>query len=521
MANRIQVSVKNAIITLYSQGWPKLRIARELGVDVKTVRSHVRELEDSVRTVTAGISNSLEVPAGKGGSKSPQVPTGKTDSRSQCAVYDGQVKLGLEQGLSAQRIWQDLVYEQGFEGAYDSVKRYVRKEKAKTPRRIWRMETLPGEEAQVDFGTGAWLRGPEGRKRRSWIFRIVLSCSRKAYSEAVLRQDTETFIRCVENAFRRFGGVTQTLCIDNLRAAVSKADWYEPQLNPKIESFCKHYGTVILPCRAGKPEHKGKVENSVKYVKNNALRGREFDSLAGENKHLLWWEETVADCRIHGTIRQQIRKRFIEVEKPALLSLPPSLFPCFQEGQRSVHRDGYIEVASAYYEVPPEYIGRQVWARWDNRTVRVFNRDFEQIALLPRQQAGQFSSTLGARGRRCTNVQRDMTWYLQRSAKLGPNCGLWAVEVMAAKDQRGIRVVQGLLALRKRYAQRQIDKACELALSHGAFHLRDIKRLLERPQAQKSFEFMDEHPLIRDMQEYSQFLEMLYPENQPIQEAAG
>ena len=86
------------------------------------------------------------------------------------------------------------------------------------------METLPGEEAQVDFGTGAPIHTPQRKRRRPWIFRIVLSHSRKAYSEAVYRQSTESFIQCLENAFRHFGGVPKRLVIDNLKAAVHKAD---------------------------------------------------------------------------------------------------------------------------------------------------------------------------------------------------------------------------------------------------------------------------------------------------------
>jgi hypothetical protein len=166
----------------------------------------------------------------------------------------------------------------------------------------------------------------------------------------VLRQTTEGFIRALENAFRYFGGVVKTLIIDNLRAAVKQPDWYEPELNPKMREFDRHYGTVILPTRPRSPEHKGKVESSVGYVKNNGLKGRVFDSLAAENVYLLNWESQVADLRIHGTTRQQVLSRF-QQEKPSLLPLPSSLFPCFQEGKRRVHRDSFVEVEKAYYEV--------------------------------------------------------------------------------------------------------------------------------------------------------------------------
>ena len=164
---------------------------------------------------------------------------------------------------------------------------------------------MPGEEAQIDFGTGAPIHTSEGKRRRPWIFRIVLSYSRKAYSEAVYRQSTESFIQYLENAFRHFGGVPKRLVIDNLKAAVARADWYDPEVHPKLQSFAAHYGTVFLPTKPYTPRHKGKVESGVKYVKRNALKGRTFTCLVDENQFLLDWETRGADTRIHGTTKRQ------------------------------------------------------------------------------------------------------------------------------------------------------------------------------------------------------------------------
>jgi transposase len=164
----------------------------------------------------------------------------------------------LDARLSAQRIYQDLVSEQKFVGSYDSVKRFVRQLQQANPLPFRRMETEPGQEAQVDFGQGAWVV-QDGRRRRPHVLRLVLSHSRKGYTEAFWRQTTENFIRGIENAFRHWGGVVPILVIDNLRAAVKKVDWFEPELNPKVISFCEHYGTVILPTKPAMPRHKEKV----------------------------------------------------------------------------------------------------------------------------------------------------------------------------------------------------------------------------------------------------------------------
>jgi transposase len=127
--------------------------------------------------------------------------------KSQCDPLAEVIMAKVEVGLSAQRIYQDLTEEKGFTDSYESVKRFVRKLRASQPERVWRLECQPGEELQLDFGLGAPIDEGEGKTRRSWVLRLVLSCSRKGYGEAVCRQDTETFLRCLENGLRSFGGV--------------------------------------------------------------------------------------------------------------------------------------------------------------------------------------------------------------------------------------------------------------------------------------------------------------------------
>lgn len=250
-----------------------------------------------------------------------------------------------------QRICQDLVVERAFAGSYFAVRRFVVRLVGKQELPFRRMECAPGQELQVDFGLGAWVI-EDGQRRRPHLFRAVLSCSRKGYSEVVWRQTTESFIRCLENAFRHYGGVTVTVVIDNLKAGVLQADWFDPELNPKLEEFAHHYGTAILPTKPAMPRHKGKIEAGVKYAQNNAVAGRKFTSLGEQNLFLVEWERTVADTRIHGTTRQQVGKLFTTVEQPALRPLPAMVFPVFEEARRTVHRDGYCEFRRALLLVP-------------------------------------------------------------------------------------------------------------------------------------------------------------------------
>jgi transposase len=439
------------------------------------------------------------------------VPAGSGLGRkSQCEPFRQEITLGWEAGLSAQRIYQDLVSDRQFSGNYDAVKRFVRQLGQNAPLPFRRLETEPGQEAQVDFGQGAWvIEG--GRRRRPHVLRVVLSCSRKGYAEAFWQQTTENFIRGLENSFRHFGGVPRTLVIDNLRAAVSKADWFDPELNPKVLSFCEHYGTVILPTRPAMPRHKGKVEAGVKYVQDNGLAGRQFDSLSAENLFLAHWEETVADTRIHGTTRQQVRSLFLAVEKPKLLPLPASLFPVFNEAPRKVHRDGYVEVAKAYYSVPPEYVRRQVWARWDAKLVHVYNERRQVIAIHVRQEPGRFcTDPAHIHDHKRTIIERGADWLLDRCRLLGSSAGTWAEHLYQNRGPQSLRVLQGLLALAEKHPVAQLDQACQLALTHGSWHLSDLKGLLAQPTAQEQFAFIQTHPLIRDLHAYQNLVPVCF-----------
>lgn len=509
MSNRLEMSNVHSILRLRQQGWSLVRIASELGVHRETVAKYVRQ--------------SGSPGAGSEHSKSTELHTGSAEiSRSSCEPFRETILKKLEQGLSAVRIHQDLVAEHDFPGSYYSVMRYVRRQETATPLPFRRIETSPGEEAQVDFGTGALVLAEDGRRRKTHLFRIVLSYSRKAYSEAVYRQTTENFIRALENAFWHFGGVVQTLVIDNLRAAVSKADWYEPELNPKMQSFCDHYGVVILPAKPYTPRHKGKVEAGVKYVQNNALKGRTFNSLNQQNDHLANWEATVADTRIHGTTKRQVGKVFQEEERNALAPLRPDRFPFFEEGERKVNRDGHVEVARSYYSTPPEYLGRRVWVRWDGRLVRIFNHRREEIAVHVQGEPGKFTThPQHIAPEKISGVERGAEWLLTKASSIGVHADQWAQAVIRGRGAHGMRTVLGLLALSDKYAPGEIDKACQIANGYGAYRLKSVRALLNSKAArQEQLEFADDHPIIREIGVYGDLVRTAF-QNTPTRDLSS
>jgi len=512
MANVLKIMTVEAIQSLRSAGLSCREIARHLGIHRETVSRHLRRVAEAVsKPASAPIcpARTAEALAGFGAptGSEPDESGASIGPQSQASPWLAWLLEQWEQGLSAKRIHQDLLVKHPAAAAvsYDSVRRLLKKHGATAPVPFRRMESPPGFEAQVDFGTGAPVVGPDGRRRRTHVLRVVLSHSRRGYSEAVFTQSTADFIRCLENTFEHFGGVPRTIVIDNLKAGVLKADWFDPELNPRLADFCRHYGTIVLHTKPGTPRHKGKVERGVAYVQENALKKRTFTSLAEENQFLQEWERSTADRRIHGTTKKQVLAHFNEAERAALLPLPASRFENFHEAKRKVSRDGHVEVAKAFYSVPPEYLGREVWVRWNGRTVQVFNDRMQKIAIHARHDHGRFSTDARPLDpTKINSLERGIAYLLGKVRAVGPHTHAWAEAVVAARGIEGHRVVQGLLSLTTKHTCEELERACETALANQYYRLRLLRQLIaHHADRQQPFEFLAEHPIIRPLEDYA------------------
>ena len=314
MVRRLDMDKTQGIDQLFASGMSRRQIARTLGINRKSVDRHLATSQP--KGASGQEAPTGQAPTGSEVSKGAKALTGSDDpiseplapkekstaaahSRSECARYRDQIIAKIEQGLTAQRIYQDLVADYGFASKYHSVRRYVGSLVSCKELPVRRMEVEAGQEMQIDYGQGARCMDHTGKLRKTYVFRLVLSHSRKGYTEAVTRLTTESLIRSLENAFRALGGVPKVVVFDNAASAVKQADWYDPELNPKMIAFCKHYSFALIPTRPRTPEHKGKVERGVDYVQENAIKGMTFESLALQNQNLFQWEKNVADTRIH------------------------------------------------------------------------------------------------------------------------------------------------------------------------------------------------------------------------------
>jgi transposase len=189
-------------------------------------------------------------------------------------------------------IWQDLVDTCGFSAGYQSVRRFVSTlHPPQSPEARAVIETAPGEESEVDYCAGPMVRDSHTRKyRRTRLFVLTLGYSRKSVRLLVFRSSSQTWAELHEQAFRRLGGVTRTIVLDNLREGVLIPDIYDPTVNPLYRDVLRHYQTVPLPCRVADPDRKGKVERGVGHAKNTALKGLRFESLEEAQTYLDHWE---------------------------------------------------------------------------------------------------------------------------------------------------------------------------------------------------------------------------------------
>ena len=423
---------------------------------------------------------------------------------SACEPYREAIDLGLSRGRNAMAIWQDLVSEYGFASSYQSVQRFVRKRRGtQAPEALVVIVTAAGQEAQVDYGTGPMVRDPESRKyRRTRLFVMTLGCSRKSVRLLTFRSSSRIWAELHERAFRRLGGATRIVVLDNLREGVLVPDIYDPVLNPLYRDVLAHYGAVAMPCRIQDPDRKGKVESGVGHAQKTPLKGLRFESLEEAQAYLDHWEQRWADTRIHGTTKRQVAAMFAE-EKPTLLPLPLEPFRYYQYGERIVHLDGCVEVEAAYYGAPPGWIGRVLRVQWDELYVRLLDPKSGQLLREHvRQKRGWYRIKEEDHPKRTPLRTSQLLW---RAGRAGARIGALCDAIHRQQGEVGVRRILGVLSLAKKYGTAAVDEACAAALEMGVQEYRFVRRYLERcPQAPLSLQQVD--PLIRELVQYRDFI---------------
>jgi transposase len=394
--------------------------------------------------------------------------------------YREMVERLRQEGVEIKAIHERL-QERGYAGHYQSVWRFVQRLEGAKLKATVRVERPPGNEAQVDFGyAGRMIDPATGQLRRSWGFVMTLAYSRHQYVEFVFDQKVGTWLECHRHAFEFFGGVPQRVVIDNLKAAILRACWDDPQVQQSYRECAEHYGFLIAPNRPRTPEHKGKVEQGgVHYVTRNFLGGREPTLITQANRDVRAWCLTTAGERVHGTTKEQPLERFV-VEQEHLQPLPSTPYDMGEWKVLKLHRDCHVIFNGAYYSAPFTHIGHQVRVRGGNKQVRIYTMDYQLLATHERAEQA------GVRHTHPHHLPPEKLpgWLLNREAcreeaeALGPATHQVVTTLLDDPVLDRLPTVGRLLRLRTRFGDERLEAACQRALRFDDPTYPTIKRIL-------------------------------------------
>ena len=401
---------------------------------------------------------------------------------SQVLPFKREVRQWHGQGIQATTIHQALVRKHGFTGSYSSVRRFLQALQLTQPQTTTVLEFEPGDTAQVDFG-----RGPQiidvytGEIIDTWIFTMVLAWSRHLYAELVPDQSVPTWLGCHRRAFEFFCGVPSRLILDNLKTAITRACYYDPQVQRAYAELAEGYGFRLAPHPVRQPQMKGRIEASVKFVKRSFVPLRNFRSMADGNAQLQAWLLGPAGNRLHGTTQERPLTRFTEVERFLLKPLPERPVELAEWAQVKVHGDCHVQFARCRYSVPYRLVHQPLWLRAAETTVRLY-RDHELVALHPRLFKPGSRATLDEHlpPAALAYKMQDPQWCLKQARQVGTHCHQLIETLFAHRVLDNLRAAQGVIRLAKTYGKHRLEAACQRALVFDSPLYRTVKTVLEK-----------------------------------------
>jgi hypothetical protein len=413
-----------------------------------------------------------------------------------------------------------LLEELGTSVSVSSIDRFISTSFPKLPKHTVRLKTEAGKEGQVDFGYVGMMKNSGGSLRKTYAFVMILSHSRHRYVEFVNSQDQLTWAQLHINAFKFFNGVPSRIILDNLKAGVIKSDIYDPILNETYSELSRFYGFIIDPARAYKPEHKGKVERSIRIVKEQLIAGREYKDIGAANSQALKWCQDEISHRVCSSTGRKPIDVFAQEEKCSLMDLPSGIFDMPLWTICKVHKDHHFVVKGNFYSVPTKYIGEDISVRVGLKTVSAYV-DHNIIKTHARSYA---SSTWVTDDK---DYSESALHYLNNNADkcLGVAEGIGEAtqqvisRLVTVGSRIGLRKAQAILRLKDKYDSERLELACVRAVAYDNYAYKAIAKILEENLEQESItpscgartvSDVADSAYIRKPEEYSSDMEVNY-----------
>lgn len=453
------IQMKFTVKTLLQKGHSQRSIAKELSISRKTIRRYKEEIDnDCILT--------------------PKIQRGK-----KLDLYFNEIKEWYSQGLTGVLIRERLINKNGLNVGYATVSRFLNQ--FKTSEVYIPLIADPAEEAQVDFGyIGRFYK--DGKLVKVWCFSMVLSHSRYSYHKIVTNQSVSTFINCHIESFEYFGGVPQTVKIDNLKAGVITPDFYEATIQRQYADFLQYYKSAPITARIHRGQDKGKVEAGVKYVKSNFLKRIEHQDFYQLEKDILDWTNNTCNTRLHGTTKKIPLEIFNSIEKKHLLELPPNRYEIFKIELRKVNNYGHISFKNNFYSVPYKNIGKTLIVKSTDTIIKIFE-DTQEIAV--HSVCNDNGKFISVHEHRPTEKQEKTEQECILKAKdFGANTFEFLKQVKSEKPHQWKRIMAGIFHLQHNYSKEIVDKACLRALDYKVINYLSVKNICKNNLYDKTTE---------------------------------
>jgi len=471
------------VLLLWLAGTPKKRIARQLGLDPKTVRRYVGAAEASGLSPAAGPSGLTEEQLTsvllvlRGHLERPH-----GESWDRCVEHRERIKKLLDEGLRLTKA-RKLLVRQGIEIPYSTLHRFAVAEFGfgRTAATVAVVDGEPGEELQLDTGwMGSLEPDAQGRRRRfrAWVFTPNVSRFRFVYP--CFRETTATAIEACEAAWEFYGGVFGVLLPDNTKTIVQTADSLEATINPTFLEYAQARGFHIDPARSRRPQDKGRVERSVRFVREDGFAGEQLQSIDEARERGTFWSRHESGMRRHSRTQRRPLEHFEAEEKPVLNPAPTAPYDLPLWCDPKVARDHFAQVDKALYSLPTHFIGKRLRARADRQTVRFYDAGI-LVKTHPRKPpGGRSTDPTDFPEHKSAYAMRDVA-FLQRQAKRhGPSVGRMAEMILDGPlPWTRMRRVYALLGLARKYGDARMEEVCALALAAEMIDVKRLKRMLE------------------------------------------
>lgn len=475
------------ILRQWLAGMPLKRVAARLSCDPKTVRRYVRAAGGL--DLVPGRGDQIlgeETVAAVMAAACPERPVAHGQGWADCQAHREFIASKLNAGVRLSKV-RRLLQRSGVAIPYPTLRRFAIGELGHGARGAVTMpvaDCAPGREIQLDTGWVISLEPDEqGRRRKmkAWIFTPVLSRYRFVYP--VEHETTQSAIEASEAAWEFYGGIFAVVIPDNTSAIVDRADPLGATINTGFLEYSQARDFVIDPARVRRAKDKGRVERSVRDVRDDCYAGELIRDVHQARERGLVWCEREYGMRRHTTTGRMPKEHFLADEQPCLLAAPNSPYDIPIWCDPKVPRDHLASVARGLYSLPTEYIGRRLRARADSQTVRFYAPGGRVVKVHGRVGPGQRSiDAADFPEARSVYAMRDVEFLKQQAAGHGPEIGEYARRLLDSPlPWTCMRQVRALLSLVGKYGAERVTEACSTALAFDLIDVRRLQRMLEQP----------------------------------------